>query len=101
MPVLVPQSPIPPDRITIRNIGEGPALNVVIAHARDDLARRDALDIDFSEARYRTMWHELRHLEPIEAGGSRSYRWVVEEAVGLTYTDALGASYTTLAGPRG
>ena len=101
MPVLIPVSPIDEHRITIRNVGNGPAVNVVIAHAAAELATEDALDIDLSESRYRTMWGDQRHLEPIDPAAERSYPWNWRGAVGLTYTDALGTHYTTPASAYG
>jgi hypothetical protein len=101
MPILVPESPIGPERIAIRNIGNGPALNIAIRDALDNLASTDALEIDLSDSRYRSMWGAPRHLEPIEPGGKREYPWAWSGAVGLTYTDALGAWYTTLTSSNG
>jgi hypothetical protein len=101
MPVVIPVPPIQPDRITLRNIGNGPALNIVIAEALEDLARKDALEIDFKASRYKTMWRGPYHLQPLESKTERSYRWRWGGAVGLSYTDALGNHYTTLASTFG
>jgi hypothetical protein len=42
MPILVPETPIDADCITIRNIGNGPALNIVIATVRAEARARTA-----------------------------------------------------------
>ena len=107
MPVLVPQpfEVIEGEqvvaKITIRNIGNGPALNIVIATATAELAAEDALRIRLSRRKYRNHWSGYMHLQPIASGTERCYRWDYGLAVGLSYTDALGKPYTLLTSAYG
>lgn len=103
MPVLIPQ----PFReagvykIRIRNIGNGPALNIVIAAATGELATKDIRAISLSRRRHASYWSEYAHLQPIAAGSERGYIWKYGQAVGLSYTDALGKPYTLLTSAHG
>lgn len=49
----------------------------------------------------RTSWSGAAHLRPIEAGEEVVYNWPGGSVVGLSYTDALGVPYTTLASQFG
>jgi hypothetical protein len=106
MPILVPQ-PIAdaagqaPSRMVIRNIGNGPALNIVMADATGTLAKEDVRSIRLSRSKHRTLWSGYKHLRPIPAGAEASYKWTWKEAVGLSYTDALGSAYTLLTSAYG
>jgi hypothetical protein len=101
MPVLLPKSPIQLGSLTIQNIGNGPAMNIVVADASEDLLEEDALSVDLSDDRYREMWSGFHHLEPIAAGAERSYELNYRGALGLSYTDAFGMHYTTFTGSNG
>ena len=98
MPVLVPRVwDQQAGCIAIRNIGSGPALNITIADPLDELVNGDALGVDLSKARYRAMWDGFMHLQPLEPRAEFAYEWDYRRGIGLTYTDALGNYYTTLA----
>jgi hypothetical protein len=103
MPVLIPQpfkeKGVP--SIRIRNIGNGPALNIVIATVTGELATRDVRGIRLVGLKHRGQWSRYAHLQPIEAGSERCYRWNYDRAVGLSYTDALGKAYTLLTSAYG
>jgi hypothetical protein len=62
MPVLLPKSPIHPDRITIQNMGKGTALNIVITPGSGELTERDVLDINLTDKWYSTIWSKVYHL---------------------------------------
>jgi hypothetical protein len=105
MPVLVIQSRLDPNgargTVGVRNIGSGPALNIVIATATGRLATTDAQRIRVfprrrARRRYRGDWTEHRHLHPIAVGAERWYRWDHDRAIGLCFTDAMGKPYTLL-----
>jgi hypothetical protein len=98
MPVLVCQTSTGPT--VIQNLGSGPALNVAIARAGTELADLDALEVSFDQLE-RTTWAAGGHLQPIEPGTTVTYDWRGGRAIGLTYTDALGVPYTTLASTYG
>lgn len=100
MPVLV--SPQSGSTTTIANIGNGPALNIAIAWAGEELKNRDAKDITFDQLAL-TSWDEKSqgHLQPMAAGETRVYKWSAGSVAGFTYTDALGNYYTTLASTYG
>jgi hypothetical protein len=103
MPVLVPQPFIEAEasKIRIRNIGNGPALNIVIATGTGELATQDVRDIRLSRRRHGRMWRGYAHLQPIAAGSERCYLWDWDKAVGLSYTDALGKPYALLTSAYG
>jgi hypothetical protein len=101
MPLLLPRSPIQTGTLSIQNIGKGPALNIVIANASGDLLKADALSLDPTHESYKDMWTRFYHLEPIEAGGDRCYKWEFVGGLGLSYTDAFGTFYTTFTGRNG
>jgi hypothetical protein len=98
MPVLV--CPSSNGVITVRNVGKGPALNICMALADQNLASRDASEISFDELT-QTSWSGSVHLAPLEAGEKGAYEWSGGPVVGLSYTDALGLAYTTLASRYG
>jgi hypothetical protein len=98
MPVLI--CPSSNGNTTVRNVGKGPALNIVIARGEEELASRDASEITFDQLA-RTSWSEPAHLQPIESGETTVYEWAGDLTVGLSYTDALGLPYTTLASRYG
>jgi hypothetical protein len=103
MPVLIIQPSIEAEvsKIRIRNIGHGPALNIVIATATGELATEDARDIRLSRRKHGSEWKGYAHLQPIAAGSERCYLWNYDKAVGLSYTDALGKPYTLLTSAYG
>jgi hypothetical protein len=101
MPVLLPRSPIKSGTLSIQNIGKGPALNIVIANASGDLLKEDALGLDLTKSSYKEMWDHVYHLEPIEAGADRCYKWEFVGGLGLSYTDAFGTFYTTFTSRNG
>jgi hypothetical protein len=98
MPVLV--CPSSGATITVRNVGKGPALNIAIARGEKKLAALDASEISFDRLA-QTSWSNPAHLQPMESGETREYEWAGGIIVGLSYTDALGFPYTTLASQYG
>jgi hypothetical protein len=105
MPVLILQSVLDQGGsrglVGVRNIGSGPALNIVIATATGALATADAQRIRVfprwqARRRHRGDWTGHRHLHPIAVGAERWYRWDHAAAIGLCFTDALGKPYTLL-----
>src|SRR3984957_5944794 len=95
MPVLIPQPlrEAEVSKIRIRNIGNGPALNIVIATGTGELATQDIRHIRLSRRKHGSMWSGYAHLQPIAAGSGKG--------VGLSYTDALGKPYTLLTSAYG
>jgi hypothetical protein len=98
MPVLV--CPASNGTTTISNVGKGPALNIVIARADGGVTACDARDVSFAQLAQAT-WSDAMHLQPMESGETRVYEWSGQPAFGLSYTDALGIPYTTLASRYG
>jgi hypothetical protein len=107
MPILNPQPYQESDggraagRLLVRNIGNGPALNIVLADATGELATEDLRLIRLSPSKHRDHWKNYRHLRPIPSGGERRYSWDYKGAIGFSYTDALGSTYTLLTSPYG
>lgn len=96
MPVLIPSVDLGAGTVTVRNIGRGPAMNVVLAHGRGELLTVDASSIDLGKRQYRQSWEAHIHLHAIEPGRDRTYPYVGGPVLGLSYTDALGDPYTLL-----
>lgn len=99
MPVLTPQ--IEENALVIRNVGNGPALNIVLADATGDLATTDLRQARISLHTHNGNWENFRHLRPIPPHTEHRYSWAYKGALGLTYTDALGDNYTVLASRYG
>jgi hypothetical protein len=100
MPVLVPRNDL--DRagvVIVRNVGRGPAINVVIAKGPEALREQDAVRVDL--ARHRDRWKDFLHLDPIESNTEITIELGPRHVTGLHYTDALGHPYTVLAGRNG
>jgi hypothetical protein len=98
MPILV----LFPDQSgwRLENIGNGPALNIVIAQGRGvatpdhciELRRRVSLRDGSAPGE---SWCNPIHLRPMPAGGSQRVPWRFSTTgVGVSYTDALGSVYT-------
>jgi hypothetical protein len=91
--------------ITVRNLGRGPALNILLATGPEELGRADAMTAKL--APHRRSWANFKHLRPIEAEDKLDVPYPVEfsadrlAALGLRYTDALGKFYTVLSSPFG
>jgi hypothetical protein len=96
MPVLIPGPGLEAGTVTVRNIGRGPAMNVVLARGQGELLTVDASRIALGRRRYRSSWEGHIHLHAIEAGRTRTYRYESGPVLGLSYTDALGHDYTLL-----
>jgi hypothetical protein len=100
MPVLIARHGI--DAVGILNIGNGPALNIVIAQGTGKIASVDVLDADLDAFQDDGTWVNHMHLAQIPAGAEHWYSWAwTDLAVGLTYTDALGHNYTAVSSPYG
>ena len=96
MPVLIPSVDLDAGTVTVRNIGRGPAMNVVLARGRGELLTVDASSIDLGKRQYRDSWEGHVHLHAIESGRDRTYPYAGGPVLGLSYTDALGHPYTLL-----
>ena len=107
MPVLIAQRYKASDgghRVSVRNIGKGPAVNVVIANALGELAITDIRRVQLSRYKNQRHWGGHKHLERVPEGGVLDYPWDSKGfagALGLTYTDVLGSPYTLLSGKYG
>jgi hypothetical protein len=101
MPVLVTRHAH--DSIGVVNVGNGPALNIVIAQAIGRIAAIDVSDANPREHHSNDTWKAHKHLAQIPSEAEHWYEWSWAEtaAVGLTYTDALGHHYTALSSPYG
>jgi hypothetical protein len=98
MPVLI--CPASNGTTTVCNAGKGLALNIVIARAEEKLASYDATDVTFDELA-QASWSNPAHLRPIEPGETVKHEWTGQPIMGLSYTDALGFPYTTVASRYG
>jgi hypothetical protein len=78
----------------IRNVGNGPAINIMLADGRPILTETDLREVPLALFGEADNWYNHRHLRPVPQGVERRYRWTYQNALGLAYTDALGASYT-------
>jgi hypothetical protein len=95
MPVLIAAYEV--GAVGVLNIGNGPALNVVISQGTGKVAEIDVLGADLAAFQRDGTWVNHRHLTQIPAGAEHWYAWKWDEAaVGLTYTDALGHHYTAV-----
>jgi hypothetical protein len=100
MPVLIARHAM--GAVGILNIGNGPALNVVIAQGTGEIASVDVLGADLDAFQEDGTWVNHKHLAQIPAGAEHWYAWEWGDlAVGLTYTDALGHSYTAVSSRYG
>jgi hypothetical protein len=100
MPVLVARHAV--GAVGVLNIGNGPALNVVIAQGVGEIASVDLLAADLGAFQAAGTWVNHQHLPQLPAGAEHWYAWNwADPAVGLTYTDALGNSYTAVSSQYG
>jgi hypothetical protein len=99
MPVLV-SSRIGSTSMVLSNLGNGPALNIVVAAAGKELADVDATDVPAARLEA-TRWTNPKHLQPVAAGETCTVLFGGSTVVGLAYTDAFGRGYTTLASEFG
>ena len=100
MPVL--STELGPGTLTIRNIGAGPAVNIALAGAKGKLASEDLRMMRLTRRALADDWESVQwHLRPIPPGDQRRYHWNWSGALGLSYTDALGAPYTLVTSGHG
>jgi hypothetical protein len=85
----------------IRNVGNGPAINIMLADGKAALTETDLRDVPLALLGEADNWHNHQHLRPIPPGAERRYRWTYKNALGLAYTDALSAPYTLVTSPHG
>jgi hypothetical protein len=85
----------------IRNIGNGPAVNIMLADGGPALTETDLREVPTEVLGKADNWYNQRHLRPIPQGAERRYRWTYKKALGLAYTDALGSPYTLVTSPHG
>lgn len=83
------------------NVGEGPALNIVIAQGRGSDANGGVIELPGERARRHDgvapgeTWCNPIHLRPMTAGGHQTVGWPFDPSgVGISYTDALSYTYT-------
>ncbi len=86
--------------VTLKNVGKGPALNVVLAAAQQTFAQVDARTVELEELIGSDM-PRLLHISPLSPEETRRETWDRSEALVVSYTDALGVSYATLASGNG
>jgi hypothetical protein len=91
----------------LENIGNGAALNIVIAQGRGD-ANDGLIELRGERARRHRgvapgeSWCNPIHLRPMRAGTSQTVDWPFHTSgVGITYTDALSFPYTVRTSRRG
>lgn len=78
----------------IENIGNGAALNIVIAQGRDRGQQNGYISLEQDVASSET-WSNPIHLRPMTAGGVQPVPWNYRTTgIGISYTDNLGFSYT-------
>jgi hypothetical protein len=85
----------------IRNIGNGPAVNIMLADGGPALTETDLRGVPSELLNKADSWYNHRHLRPIPQGTERRYPWTYKKALGLAYTDALGSPYTLVTSPHG
>ena len=102
MPVLSPYfDNLHPGMLFIRNVGNGPAINIMLADGKPILTETDLREVPLALLGEADSWYNHRHLRPIPPSAERRYPWTYKNALGLTYTDALGAPYTLATSPHG
>ena len=77
MPVLTPQ--IEENALVVRNVGNGPALNIVLADATGVLATTDLRETRVSLRAHSGNWESFRHLRPIPPGAQHRVTGQVPE----------------------
>ena len=90
-----------PSTLVICNVGNGPAVNVVLADAPEGLATTDLRKLRVSHQALKGTWENFRHLRPLQPHTEYRYTWVPKGALGVTYNDALGETYTLLSSRYG
>jgi hypothetical protein len=102
MPVLVPYVDARHRGVLfIRNIGNGPAVNIMLADGGPALTDTDLREVPTELLGQPDNWYNHRHLRPIPQGNEQRYPWTYKKALGLAYTDALGSPYTLVTSPHG
>jgi hypothetical protein len=96
MPVLVLLPD--PSGWCVKNIGNGPAVNVVIAQGRGSgggsVIELDPRRIGRGGIAPGECWCNPIHLRPLDARGEETMPWPFENSgVGISYTDVLGSVY--------
>ena len=85
----------------IRNVGNSPAVNIMLADGKPVLTEPDVREISDAMLGEADNWANYRHLRPIPPGTERRFMWTYKNALGLAYTDALGAPYTLVTSRHG
>jgi hypothetical protein len=86
--------------LTLVNVGKGPALNIVLGVGEPALAQNDAREISLDQLST-ALIPKLTHLSPLASGSTRREKWSGSHVSVISYTDALGVSYTTFASTNG
>jgi hypothetical protein len=101
MPVLVVFPDEDDNGWRVENIGNGAALNIIIAQGRGSEATGGVIELRGDRARRHAgvapgeTWCNPIHLRPMSADSSQTVRWPFSTSgVGISYTDALSFSYT-------
>lgn len=108
MPILVVLPEVNGLGWRLENIGQGAALNIVIAQGSGSQANGGLIELPGEKARRHNgvapgeTWCNPIHLRPMSSGGCQTIRWPFRTTgVGITYTDALSYPYTVRMSRRG
>jgi hypothetical protein len=78
----------------IRNVGNGPAINIIIAQGRGSKQGNRLINLGKGVASSET-WLNPIHLRPMSAGDIQSVPWKYQTSgIGISYTDSLSFAYT-------
>ena len=95
MPVLVFEWDPQANQWVLRNVGSGPALNIIVAQGKAPPSRSGIL----LQRGVHEPWFNPVQLPPLAKDAHFPLQWIVEESgLGATYADAMGAIYTAKCG---
>lgn len=102
MPVLIsPASDAHAQTLRVRNLGNGPALNIAVVEIEPGLlATIDARGLKAKRLQARP-GRPAVHMQPVQAGEQVDVEWRGEPPIAFSYTDAFGRPYTTVSAASG
>jgi hypothetical protein len=78
----------------VRNVGNGPALNIIIAQGRGSKQNKDLINLGEGVVSSE-VWLNPVHLRPMSAGDIQSVPWKYQTSgIGISYRDSLSFPYT-------